>query len=1122
MQELLEANLDYLLFLHGIVWATAASTAWDFYRVRKNRLWFCLAYGWAAQAAYVWLQILAVDHRDSPTFALVRQICLAASFVVLLESARQSAKETFPWLRGWTLLPLPVGILLAGTLTGQIDKWVIYGLGLPAGIAAAANLWIRSRQTGIRRPRIKLRVVALALLACTLAQAIEICPEISIGRMADTSDPAGAVISLINLQLVRIALAGLLAVSLAIYFRSRWDEKLVEERDNLQRRTLTACVLGLFGVLIAGWVVLDIVGAKKDATMREDVLVRAKLVSAAVSREDVVQLQWNAQDLTNPAYTRLKSLMQSLVSANNDLRFVLLAGLRDGHCYFLADSEPPESKDYSPPGQLYDEAAPAYVAGMQSRIPFVLGPVTDRWGTWIIASVPLIGTGHDQVSAEIDITARDWQQQVRQARLPVVLFTALISALLFSFWQGQRRIQENLTRLVASEQRNSSLVEGSPNCVQMFGSDGRCVAINQNGLNALNRKGEEVIGRPFAALWPKHRQKAVQASLELSLKGNSTTFEADYLRPDGETIIWRVALTPVLDKRRRVRSLVAICVDISDLKLTEKALLAAKEAAEAATKAKSEFLAVMSHEIRTPLSGVISMLNVLQKHPMSPEQQLYTELAHENAENLLSLLDDVLDAAKVEAGKLTIETIPFEPAIQFGRVLEPMRLRAEAKGLSLSWTLTPELPEVLRGDPTRLRQVLSNLLSNALKFTLHGGIKTVISAEKTGEGLVNLRISVSDTGIGMSPEQLARLFSRFEQADISTTRRFGGTGLGLSIVKSLAGLMGGSIDAESTPDSGTTFTFTASLREGVLSDLGPIGSRAAQNATSLPRHRAQLHVLCAEDDATNQVAAEYLVKQMGHTIEFVENGKQAIDWLTHQRAAVVLMDNRMPVMDGFQATNCIRDATSAVLDHTVYIIANTANAASGYRDRCLAAGMNDYLTKPLRESELHAAFDRAITFYESQGGVLPPMREEAPAHLVHAALPPIAGVTAPEGMTEADLLAIVENAGNEKPIDPTSHLPPEAIQRIAAKYFEEAPVRLAELRDALVHGDAITLARAAHSLKSTSRYVHADSLSELGAEMERLADASQLEEIESLLDLADKEFSNLTNSHPLVKKTFAS
>ena len=1115
MHELLEANLDYILFLHGVVLATLASTAWDFYRNRKYRLWWWLAWGWALQVGYVWLQILAIDHRDNLSFALARQICLAASFSCLLEAARESTAEKHLWLKRWTTLLLPIGIGVGIATTGHIDEWIVYGLGLPAGLAASTVLWLRSRQAGINRPRIKLRVVALALLACTLAQTIRVNPEIAIGSIADSPNDSHEFLSPINLQILKIALDCILTASLVIYYRSRWDERIFEERNNLQSRTLTACLVGLFVVLAVGFGVLDLVGTQKDASMREEVLVRARLVAGSVSAEEAKQLQWNDEDLNHPAYQRVKSLMRSLVSANHDLRFVLLAGIHDGHCYFLADSEAPDSKDYSPPGQLYDEASPDYIKGMQSRQPFVLGPVTDRWGTWVLASVPLLDADspRGQISAEIDISAQSWQQRIRLARLPVVIITASISALLFIFWQGQRRIRESLTRLFSSEQRNSSLVEGSPNCVQMFDPLGRCIAINQNGLNALDRRRDEIIGKPFVEMWPKHMQKTVSDSIGFTLTGHSTMFESEYFRPDGVTIIWRVALTPVVDEKRKVRSLVAICVDISDLKETERDLLAAKEAAEAATKAKSEFLAVMSHEIRTPLGGVIGMLNVLRKQPMSSEQQLYTDLAHENAENLLGILDDVLDAAKVEAGKLTIENIPFEPAIQFGRVLEPMRVRAEAKGLSLTWVLEPGLPEVLCGDPTRLRQVLANLLSNALKFTERGSIKTLIAADKIATGKFTLRISVTDTGIGMTPEQLKRLFNSFEQADVSTTRRFGGTGLGLSIVKSLAGLMNGSVTVESTPGAGTTFSFAASLTEGSISDLTPVGSRAAENATSLPRHRARLHILCAEDDTTNQIAAEFLVKQMGHTVEFVENGKLAVEWLSQHRAAVVLMDNRMPVMDGFQATHLIRDHASPVIDHRVYIIANTANASSGYRERCLAAGMNDYLTKPLRETELHAALDRAIEFYEKQGSVLPPIHEEPRLNLVRAAMPALAGVTAPDGMSEAELLAIIDDAGEAKPSDPTKDLSPEAIQRITTQYFLEAPIKLTELRTSLARSDATTLARAAHSLKSTSRYVQAESLSSLSAEMERLADAGHLDEIAPLIDLADKEFLALLNRH---------
>ena len=1123
MAGFLELRLDFVYFLHGIALALLASSAWGLSHLENRRTWSWLGLFAASQAGFAWLKAVTFDFGDSPMMFSVRAVLFVASFSCLVQFARRKLLGLWRGgLKRWIFL-LPVGVTAAGVVQGgtQFLAWAFPAFGILGGVLGSVAFFARAKGIKEKADARRLQYAGWAIGLYSLAM----------GLLAEQSvffSDNERVISAHSASIVALAELGCAGLAIltcwfvGFHYSLLHHAKLIGQQNRFWSRKRSIQLLIFIFVITAGWFSAERAVKHKDADMRSEILRRTHLIAAAVPPEHVTSLQWNEADLANIDYQELKARMLALVAANPDLRFVMLTGFKDGKAYFLVDSEKPESKDYSPPGQFYEEAPADYLQAIAQHAPFVLGPLVDRWGTWISASVPLgyFGTDKRWVMAEINIAANNWGHELRGARLPVLLIMMLISLLLLTFSYAQERIHETLAKLTHSEQRNSTLVEGSPNCVQMFDPLSRCVTVNQNGLNALDLNRDQVLGRPFVEMWPKHMQKTVRDSFEFTLTGHSTMFEAEYLRPDGETIIWRVALTPVLDERREVRNLVAIGVDISDLKLSEKALVAAKEAAEAATKAKSEFLAVMSHEIRTPLGGVIGMLNVLRKQPMTSEQQLYTDLAHENAENLLSILDDVLDAAKVEAGKLTIETIPFEPAIQFGRVLEPMRVRAEAKGLSLTWTLAPGLPEVLRGDPTRLRQVLANLLSNALKFTERGAIKTAISAEKSATGNIALRISVSDSGIGMSPEQLARLFNSFEQADVSTTRRFGGTGLGLSIVKSLAGLMDGTVTVESKPGVGTTFHFTATLTEGTIQDLGPTGSRAAQDATSLPKHRARLHILCAEDDATNQVAAEYLVKQMGHTIEFVENGKLAVDWLTSQRASVVLMDNRMPVMDGFQATHFIRDHASSVIDHAVYIIANTANASSGYRDRCLAAGMNDYLTKPLREAELHAAFDRAIMYYEKNGSVLPPMPHDARVHHVHAAMPPLIGVTAPEGMSEADLLAIID--GDTKPVDPTSHLPPEAIERITIQYFLEAPVKLAEIRSSLAQPDAVTLARAAHSLKSTSRYVHADSLSELGAEMERLADAGNLSEIPALIDLADKEFLALRNRQQPVKTNIES
>ncbi len=1117
MADFFDLRLDFLYFLHGIALALFACAALGLSHLDKRRTWSWLGLFAAAQAGFVWLKAVAYDYGDSPLQLTLRTVLFIGSFLCLIEFAqrkRLGTDRTTLQHRFYLLLAAAVAVAVGigifyGTL--RFSVWAFPALGIVASILV---LLAFCRKTKVREGKTEpqpTKFAGCAISSYSLVMGFSGGETLFFSFPLDGSAHAQTLWMLVG-EVGSGALAALSCWLIGVHYSRLHHAKLniTGTRSWSRKRTIQLSVLIL--VLLAGWFATEHAGQIKEASMRESVLLRTSLVAAAMPPEHVASLQWNESDLTNPNYQELKARLIALRHTSADLRFVMLTGYKEGKAFFLIDSEKPDSKDYSPPGQYYEEAAPEYLQAMARHAPFVLGPLVDRWGTWISGSVPLGEIGPDKgwVVAEINITADKWNSIIRGARLPVLLISLLIAIVLLTFTYAQERIHESLAGLTRSEQRNSSLVEGSPHCVQMFDLEGNCLAINQNGLNALGRKREEVVGHSFVDLWPAYMQKTVTSYLGRTLKGENTIFEADYIRPDGEPLIWRVALAPVLNERREVCNFVAICIDISDFKSSEKALLCAKETAEAATRAKSEFLAVMSHEIRTPLSGVIGMLSILRKHPMSQEQQLYTDLAHENAENLLGILDDILDAAKVEAGKLTLETIPFEPAIQFGRVIEPMRVRAATKKVNLTWTLAPGTPEVLRGDPTRLRQVLANLLSNALKFTENGSINAAISTKKTATGKIALCIKVTDTGIGMSPEQLAYLFKRFEQADASTTRRFGGTGLGLSIVKSLAELMGGDITVESTPGVGSTFTFTANLTEGTAHELKTNGSWATMDVAKLPRHQARLHVLCAEDDMTNQIAAEFMVKQMGHTIEFVENGKLALDWLTNHRAAVVLMDNRMPVMDGFQATQNIRDPASPVLDHNIYIIANTANAASGYRERCLAAGMNDYLTKPLRESELHAALDRAIMYYESQGGALPPMHEETHLHQV-ATESIITNDQAPTGLSEAELLAILDDNTAVKPPDLATQLPPEAMQRITAQYFQEAPARLAELRTSLAKPDVPTLARAAHSLKSTSRYIQAVSLSELAAEIERLADAGQLEEIPGLIDLADKEFSALTS-----------
>jgi PAS domain S-box-containing protein len=899
-------------------------------------------------------------------------------------------------------------------------------------------------------------------------------------------------------ELILCGLAGMAFAGLLWHYHRQHLHQLTGEQRSRWIRREVALAGGLLVVIAVGWLATEMTSLHEDTTMRHQVLVRAELAAASFEPEFVRQLHWDATDLTNPAYVHLKRLLRSFPRANEDLRFAELMGLRDGRTYFLADSEPPNSPDYSPPGQFYAEAERSYLDAIATHQSFVLGPITDHWGVWITGSVPVanLEPGMGWVTFDLDLSAAGWDARIRLARLPVVLITLLISVLGITFHRAQERIQETLRQVAGSEQRNSSLVEGSPNCVQMCDAAGRPLLVNQNGLKALGLPMEAVYHHPFIELWPAAVRPVVADAIQRTLLGEPVKFEADYVRPDGRVLTWSSATNPIRDEHGRVRSFVVILSDITARKQAERELLAAKEAAETATRAKSEFLAVMSHEIRTPISGVIGLLDLLQKQPQPPKQRYYTGLARDNAEHLLEILDEILDAAKIESGRLSIETIPFRLRAELHRVLEAQRVRAEAKGLELAWTVDSNVPAVLVGDPTRLRQMVANLVGNAIKFTPKGGVYLTVRRDPAPDGArASIRVSVRDTGIGIPPEVHDRLFKEFAQVDASTTRQYGGTGLGLAIVKNLAERMDGSISLESAPNAGSTFTFIVRLAVGSEQAL-PAGEPDAAPLAPAPRPTARLRLLAAEDDPTNREVLQYLVAQLGHEIEFAENGRQAVDRLCAARFDAVLMDNRMAVMDGFQATRLVREPTSGVLDHEVHIIAITANASHTYRDECLAAGMNDYLTKPVRESALRDALDRAIAFQRKRGIVLSAMPSSATDRRESA-----------PGMTAAELAAVLEAPA--EPPDPATQFSAETLRKITAQYLERTPQILAEMRTALGAGDLVTLSRNAHSLKSSSWYVRGAEVTAVCAELETRADAGGLAGLSAMVEEAEQSFARL-------------
>lgn len=422
--------------------------------------------------------------------------------------------------------------------------------------------------------------------------------------------------------------------------------------------------------------------------------------------------------------------------------------------------------------------------------------------------------------------------------------------------------------------------------------------------------------------------------------------DAQLLLPDGGCIPISCALGPIITNNR-ITGHVAVFRDMRLQKEAEAELRNAKTLAEDAAKTKTDFLATMSHEIRTPLNGVIGMANLLIDTPLNAEQTNYVQTLSRSAQVLLSLINDILDFSKIEAGKMNLESASFgfKPLLQDLR--DMFTYPFEHKHIRYVEHLAETLPSVVSGDMNRLRQVLINLIGNALKFTAQGSVTLNVTPIEEGADYWRVRFSVSDTGIGISKQAQEKLFEAFTQADSSTTRKFGGTGLGLSISKKLINLMQGELAVNSELGKGSTFFFTINL--GKSSEI--LVEQHHQTAQNDDTNNHEKHILLVEDNKVNQLVASKLLQKFGYAYALAENGEEALKQLAEHSFDVILMDCQMPIMDGFEATRAIRLMEEQSGQH-IPIIGLTANALDGDKERCMACGMDDYSTKPIKIDEL--------------------------------------------------------------------------------------------------------------------------------------------------------------------------
>ncbi len=858
--------------------------------------------------------------------------------------------------------------------------------------------------------------------------------------------------------------------------------KVHDNKSVLKYRLYTAVTI-IF-VLICGSIATYKAGINRDSELRTNLISRTKLASASIDPDKLKSLKGELSDLKTGDYQYLKEKIISVRAMESDIRFIYLLGLRNGNIFFFMDSEPASSPDYSPPGQLYDEASVDLREIFTNKETFCEGPLPDRWGLWVTGFVPVINhdTGEIIAVCGMDIDGKDWNRLITASRITPVSVTAIITLLLIIFFilhclSGEFSIKiidsekkyrtlfsemlsglslyrvivnkagqpvdfqfldvnpafEKLTGfkredIIGKKRRdlkidindewinifNEVYLTGKPSHFEKYhagfnkyldvivyspqpghlavnfnditenkeaekalkeseekfrsitiaAQDGIIIMDNRGNISYWNEaaekifgyKEEEIIGKNLHhTLAPEYYKKDFSGAIEKwkdTGLGNVTgkLVELKALRKDGKEIEIELSLSSV--KLGNKWHAIGIVRDITEKTRVQKELKKARDEAEEASIAKSQFLANMSHEIRTPMNGIIGMTDLLLDTELTDTQREFALTVEKSADSLLSLINDILDFSKIESGKLELEILEFDLRAVVEDVVDLLALKASEKKLAFGYLMYSNVPEMLWGDPGRLRQILINLTGNAIKFTEKGEVLISIKLEEDNAPRVKIRFSISDTGIGIPEELIKNLFQSFSQVDSSITRKYGGTGLGLAISKYLSEMMDGEIGVESIPGKGSTFWFTAGFKK--------------QSGERPPTIKIEdikgTKILIVDDNKTNRFVLSQQLRLFECDCAEAEHGTIALKILNEAAEKnnpfnIAIIDMQMPEIDGIMLGKLIKK--NEKIGETILIMLSSL----GHTEDAIAmkdTGFSAYLTKPVKQGQLYRCLMEAM------------------------------------------------------------------------------------------------------------------------------------------------------------------